>query len=119
MGRQKLSPQRSGEPGRPEQDDVKACSAGNYALEASGDRLRETGREAVKQVGVVLLGQLHRAHHVGEQHRHLLALALQGGAAGADLLDEVLWRMGTRVGRMDRRCSVGRRLAAAVAVPSC
>ena len=36
-------------------------------------------------LGVALLGQLHRADHVGEQHRHLLALALQRGAPGADL----------------------------------
>ena len=40
--------------------------------------------------GSASLGQLHRAHHVGEQHRHLLALALQGAARRTDLLGQVL-----------------------------
>ena len=48
---------------------------------------------------VALLGELHRAHHVGEQHRHLLSLPLQGTLAGADLLGEVLGDVGGEVGR--------------------
>ena len=86
------------------------------ALEAV-DALAEDREEAVHDppplLGVALLGELHRAHHVGEQHRHLLALALQGAAAGADLLGEVLRGMRARVGRggrfADRRGSSTRR----------
>ena len=60
-------------------------------------------------LGVALLGELHRPLHVGEQHRHLLALALQGPAAGADLLGQVLGRRGERIAT--------RELATPVAVP--
>ena len=80
------------------------------ALEAVHARAQDR-EEAIHDppplLGVALLGELHRAHHIREQHRHLLALALQGGAAGADLLGEVLWRMGTQVGCRDRRGSAG------------
>src|SRR5262249_53118805 len=65
-------------------------------------------------LGVALLGQPHRADHISEQHRHLLALALQGAAPGADLLGQVLWG-----GRGDWRRGDGERLAAAVAVLGC
>ena len=48
------------------------------ALEAV-DRLGEDREEALHDraplLGVVLLGEVHRALHVGEQHRHLLALS--------------------------------------------
>ncbi len=44
--------------------------------------------------GVEVLGELHRALHVGEQHGHLLALAGQGVARGEDLLGEVAGRVG-------------------------
>ena len=60
--------------------------------------------------GSLLLGELHRALHVGEQHRHLLALALEG-AAGADLLGEVLGDVRAG-GRARDRCAVCRRTRA-------
>ena len=37
--------------------------------------------------------QLHRALEIGEEHGDLLALALQGGLGGEDLLREVPWRV--------------------------
>ena len=108
---------------RPEQGhDPVAGELVDRALEAV-DALAEDREEAVHDppplLGVALLGELHRAHHVGEQHRHLLALALEGGAAGTDLLGEVLRGVGARVGSCDRRGGVGQRLAAAVAVLRC
>ena len=39
---------------------------------------------------VDLLGELHRALQVAEEDGHVLALALEGGARGQDLLREVL-----------------------------
>ena len=49
------------------------------ALEAL-DRLGEDGEEALHDLAPLLrvlpLGQVHRAAHVGEEHRHLLALAI-------------------------------------------
>ena len=57
-------------------------------------------------LGIAVREELHRAFEVGEQHRHLLALALQCAAVGTDLLGEVLRGVGARVGPCDRR-SVG------------
>jgi hypothetical protein len=63
------------------------------ALEAV-DPIRQNPEEAVEDavplLGVDLLRQLHRAFHIGEEHRHLLALALQGGLALEDLVGQVL-----------------------------
>ena len=52
--------------------------------------LEEAVEDAVPLLGVDLLGQLHRALHVGEEDGHLLALALQGGLRLEDLVGEVL-----------------------------
>ena len=41
-------------------------------------------------LGVAVGQELHRALEVGEEHRDLLALALEGGLRGEDLLGEVL-----------------------------
>ena len=64
--------------------------------------LAEDGKEALHDLspllGVASLGELHRSHHVGEQHRHLLSLPLQRTLAGADLLGEVLGDVGAQVG---------------------
>jgi hypothetical protein len=48
--------------------------------------------------------QLHRTLEIGEQHGHLLALPLQGGLGGEDLLGQVLGGVG--VG--SRKCGRGR-----------
>src|SRR5262249_23204759 len=46
--------------------------------------------------GVTLGEQLHRALHVGKQHRHLFAFALENGPGGENLVRQVLWRVGLR-----------------------
>src|SRR5262245_4952322 len=40
--------------------------------------------------------QLHRALHVGEEHRDVLAFALESRLRRQDFLSEVLWRIGLR-----------------------
>ena len=50
------------------------------AVHALGKKLKEAVEDRVPRLGVDLLGQLHRPLHVGEQHGHLLALALEDGA---------------------------------------
>ncbi len=78
------------------------------ALEAV-DALAEDREEALHDLapllGVAALGEVHRAHHVGEQHRHVLALPFQH-AAGADLPGELLGDVG--VERGDRGPGAGR-----------
>src|SRR3712207_8272206 len=46
--------------------------------------------------GVAVGEQLHGALEVGEQHGHLLALALQRAAGGEDALGQMLGRVGGR-----------------------
>ena len=45
-------------------------------------------------LGIAVGEQLHRALEVGEEDGHLLALALERGLGGQDLLGEVLGRIG-------------------------
>ena len=52
--------------------------------------------ELARLLGIAVGEQLHRALEVGEEHRDLLALALEGGLGGEDLLGEVLRRVGLR-----------------------
>jgi hypothetical protein len=59
----------------------------HHALE---DRVEQLSR----LLGVAVGQQLHRGLQVGEQHRHLLTLPLQGAPGGEDLLDEVLGCVG-------------------------
>jgi hypothetical protein len=67
----------------------------------------EDGNEALHDVmpflRIELLGELHRALHVGEQHGHLLALALEGAARGEDLVDQVRRRVRAQPGRLAAR----------------
>ena len=51
------------------------------AVNALGKDLEEAIHDLVPLLGIDLLGELHRALHVGEEHRHLLALAFEGGRA--------------------------------------
>ncbi len=60
------------------------------AVDAVGQDPEEAIEDPVPLLGVDLLGQLHRALDVGEEHRHLLALALQGRLALEDLVGQVL-----------------------------
>src|SRR2546428_97725 len=73
------------------------------ALNAVGEDAEEALHDVRPHFGVELLGQVHRALHVGEEDRHLLALALEGGARGEDLLGKVLGGVRARVGRCSLR----------------
>src|SRR5262249_22170318 len=57
------------------------------------DRLEEPVEQRVHGLGSEPLGQRGRAGDVAEENRHLLALALEGGAGGHDALGQVLWRV--------------------------
>ena len=59
------------------------------AVDALAEDREEAGHDRAPLLGVRLLGELHRAHHVGEQDGHLLSLALERCPPGADLLGEV------------------------------
>ena len=58
--------------------------------------LEDRVEELARLLGVTVGEQLHRALEVGEEDRDLLALALQGGLRGEDLLGEVLRGVGLR-----------------------
>jgi hypothetical protein len=86
--------------GRPEErHDAVARELVDEALEAL-DAARQDGEEALHDgapgLGVELLGQLHRALHVGEQHGDLLALATEGVPRLEDLDGDVGRRLATR-----------------------
>ena len=61
------------------------------------DRLHHVLEDGVEELpgllGIAVGQQLHRALEVGEEHRHLLALALERALGGEDLLGEVLGRV--------------------------
>ena len=58
-----------------------------------------TGIEQLARLLRIAVGeQLHRALEVGEEHGHLLALALEGGLGREDLLGEMFGRVGLRRG---------------------
>jgi hypothetical protein len=90
------------------------------AMHAVRQHLEETIQDAVPGLRVHLSGQLHRALHVRKEHGDLLALSLQGTAAGEDPLGQVLRGVGGggALGLLfdgswaHRRCT-GRRRAAA------
>ena len=67
------------------------------AVHPLGEELEEAIEDVVPLLGIELLGELHRALHVGEEHRHLLALALEGTARCEDLLGEVLRGVRARI----------------------
>ena len=51
------------------------------AVNAVGEDREEAIHDLVPLFGIDLLGELHRALHVGEEDGHLLALAFEGGCA--------------------------------------
>ena len=69
--------------------------------------------QAARLLGIPIGEQLHRALEIGEQHRDLLALALEGVARGQDLLGEVLGGVGLGRGLALDRLGGGRRAAGA------
>src|SRR5437016_5363454 len=60
------------------------------AVHALGQQLEEAVDDPVPLLGIELLGELHRALHVGEEHGHLLALAFERAAGAEYLLGQVL-----------------------------
>src|SRR5262249_23154739 len=68
------------------------------ALDTLGQDPEEALHDGAPRFRVHLLGELHRALHVGEQNGDLLAFALERGLRLQDLLGEVLGRVGARVG---------------------
>jgi class 3 adenylate cyclase len=85
------------------------------AMDALRQDLEETVENAVPLLGVDLLGQLQRALHVGEEHGHLLSLALERGLRLEDLVGEVLrgvvagGALGLRGTALPRGSGAGRR----------
>ena len=64
------------------------------AVHAVGQDREEALQDRVPDLRVQSLGELHRALHVGEQHRDLLALPLESGPRLEDLVGEVLGGVG-------------------------
>src|SRR5262249_36278775 len=81
------------------------------AVHALSEELEEAIEDAVPVLGIDLLGELHRALHVGEEHGHLLALTLERAAGAEDLLGEVPRGVGSRV-RLACRLGCGERASA-------
>ncbi len=75
---------------------------------------REDGIENLTRLfGIAVGKQLHRALEVGEEDRDLLALALEGGLGGEDLLGKMLRGVRLRGRRTNRgRCASGDSVAA-------
>jgi hypothetical protein len=81
------------------------------------DRLHHVLEDGVKELPrllrVAIGKQLHRALKIGEEDRDLLALALEGGLRGEDLLGEVLRGVGLGGDGLGGRGSPERRSALA------
>ncbi len=56
--------------------------------------LEDGVEDLARLLGIAFSEELHRALEIGEQHRHLLALAFEGSLGGEDLLGKVLRRVG-------------------------
>ena len=69
------------------------------AVHAVGEDGEEPIHDAVPVLGVDLLGERHRALHVGEEDGHLLALALHRRARRQDPLGEMARRVSPRIRR--------------------
>jgi hypothetical protein len=84
-------------------------------MDAVGQDHEEAVHDAVPLLGIDPRREVHRALHVDEEHGHLLALALEGGAEREDLLGEVLRRVGGGRALGGHRRRAGQRRAAAPA----
>ncbi len=63
------------------------------AVDAVGEDGEEPVEDAVPLLGTDAGGEAHRLLHVGEEDRHLLALALDAAPRGEDLLHEMVGRV--------------------------
>jgi hypothetical protein len=69
------------------------------ALDAVGEDREEALHDLRPRLGIHLLGELHRALDVGEEHRHLLALAFERRAGLKNPVGEMVWSMPACCGR--------------------
>jgi hypothetical protein len=72
------------------------------AVDGLHHELEDGVEEFPRLLGVTVGEQLHRALEVGEEDRDLLALALESGLGGEDLLGEVPGRVGLGRGETAR-----------------
>src|SRR5207247_3085588 len=84
------------------------------AMHALGKQRGDALHDLVEHLGINLLGEVHGALHVGEEDGDLLALALEGGARGEDLLDQVLRGVGRPITRC-RTCGLVQTMTASIA----
>ena len=84
-------------------------------MDAVGEDREEAIHDPMPLLGVDLLGEIHRPLHVGEKHRHLLALAFEGAARGEDLLGEVTGGIASGIRRRSLRLGFRCRLSAPIA----
>jgi hypothetical protein len=77
------------------------------SVDAAGEDPEQAIEQAVPLLGIDALGQLHGAHHVGEEDGDQLALAPERALRREDLLDEMPRRVGARLPG-DRRRDEGR-----------
>jgi hypothetical protein len=82
------------------------------AVNAVSKDPEEAIHDSVPLFGTQLRGELHRSFHVGEEHRHLLALAFEGAARSQDLFGEMFRSVGERIGRWPRLRGLSERLCA-------
>src|SRR5262245_896398 len=84
-------------------------------MDAVGKNSEETIQDRMPVLWVDLRGDLHRSLHVGEEHRHLFTLTLQGGARREDLLGEVLRSVGAGIRGRRRSRDLAKRFPALTA----
>jgi hypothetical protein len=85
------------------------------AVDALADQAVEAVHDLAPHLAVDALGEIHRALHVGEQDRHLLALAAQRRRRGGDPVGEVRGRVAARIRHRRRRPLLLEPLSATVA----
>jgi hypothetical protein len=66
------------------------------AMHGAGEELEAAVHDRVDGLWIEALRERAEPHDIGEEHRDLLALALERAAGGEDLLREVRWGVGLR-----------------------
>jgi hypothetical protein len=76
------------------------------SVNAAGEDPEQAIEQAMPFLGIDALRELHRAHHVGEEHGDKLALAPERALGRQNLLDEMPRGVGARLGSVGRRREV-------------
>jgi hypothetical protein len=71
------------------------------AMDGLHHELEDRVKDLPRFLGITVGEQLHRAFHIGEQHRHLLTLTLEGSPGGKDAFGEMFGCVD--VGRLEPR----------------